>query len=387
MSLSKTSLNIRELRYWTQEVAAILVGAQLQGVHYFSSFLVLDFYATKALQLVFNLSKSAPRLALVHTQKLSFWGIKKTTPVQQYLAAHFKNQRIISFELASHGDRQLEMVFPVGNITVNVIPHAFNIQINHLQKQIFLFKPQEFIPRLVSESQFGIREGLNFSLNEGLEYVTNTPDLTDKSSKSHQSILDNQRDELKKKQQQQLVLEERIQQSVAVNEIIPLQKELAQLIKKIKRLQNLIESPTVTSAGITQKITTQKKELVKNMRQSEAKGRLGEVGGLVYVIGTSGEDSLKLIRQAKAWHWWFHQRQGAGPHLILACDKNKLPSPELQRQVAYQLVEYINKNKKMPGRYEIMATQIRFVRPIKGAKAGLVTYQNATTWQIDYPLV
>lgn len=387
MSLKAASLNLRELRYWTQEISTLLSGAQLQGVHYFTTFLVLDFYAAQPLQLVFSLSKSSPWVGLVLSQKTNFWGVKKTTPIQQYLASHFKNQRIISLELADHGDRQLEIVFSVGKITVTLVPHLFNIELSHLNKKIYLFKPQVFEPRIVDETQFEIREGLHFSLNYFLEQIKLNQVHQRTQTEIRPSIAQRQVEDLTIKQQQQLVLEQKIKVVTDSKESAELQKELAQLLKKINRLQILIESPMAVNNPASKKIEQQRKVIAKNMQSSEARGRLGEIFGMVYVIGASGEDSLKLIRQAKAWHWWFHQRQGAGPHLILACDKNKFLSNETLQQVAARLVEYINKNKKMPGRYEMIATQIRFVRPIKGAKAGLVTYQNITTWQIDYPLV
>lgn len=387
MNFKAPSLNIRELRYWIHEIANEITGAQLQGVSYYQDFLVFDFYAAQAWQLVFVLSKSHPWVGLVLAQKSNFWGHKKTTPIQQYLNSHFKNQRLDLLALADSGDRQLDLNFSVGQIRATLIPHLFNIELSHLHRKIYLFKPQYFMPRMTNEALFEIREGLSFSPNYLLSLIDSTQNLSRPLISAQNSIHQRQIADLEAKQLQRQKIELSIQSASDSKDIAQLQKELAHLSKKILRLQQLIAAPSELTVQVTKSINAQKTLWAKSMQVTEAKGRMGEILGMVYVIGASGEDSLKLIRQAKAWHWWFHQRQGSGPHLILACEKNKSLSHETLKKVAERLVEYINKNKKMPGRYEMIATQIRFVRPIKGAKAGLVSYQNIITWQIDYPLV
>jgi len=84
-----------------------------------------------------------------------------------------------------------------------------------------------------------------------------------------------------------------------------------------------------------------------------------------------------ILRQARAWDYWFHLRDYPGAHAILFRTKNQNVPDSALREVAQWIIqESLGKKMLIEGiKFDVIVAECRYVRPVKGAQ-GLVTYQN-----------
>ena len=101
--------------------------------------------------------------------------------------------------------------------------------------------------------------------------------------------------------------------------------------------------------------------------------------------GRSGPENLKLLRAARAWDLWFHVKDIPGRHGILRRNKSQKVPEKVLNEVAHWLLElqFQEKTDLYRGQtFAVVVTERRYVTPIKGEKAGRVTYRNERTLQI-----
>lgn len=118
------------------------------------------------------------------------------------------------------------------------------------------------------------------------------------------------------------------------------------------------------------------------LSRSKAKGRkLLLTEGIEAVFGKSAKDNLALLRRAQPWDLWLHLRDLPGSHLIIRRARNKnVDHIYLIEAARWLLNETLGKNKAISGeRYDIIVTECRYVKPIKGDRLGRVSYQNEMT--------
>lgn len=144
------------------------------------------------------------------------------------------------------------------------------------------------------------------------------------------------------------------------------------VLKEIQYLENAVYKASNSSQSSSRDL----------MKQSEARGRkLNLEGGLVAYLGRSAADNLAILRAAKAWDLWFHLRDYPGAHAVIHRHKDqKIPDQEIQKVALWVAKESSSAKNLQPGsRLSVVLVECRFVRPIKGDKAGKVTYTNAKT--------
>lgn len=95
---------------------------------------------------------------------------------------------------------------------------------------------------------------------------------------------------------------------------------------------------------------------------------------VVAYVGKSARDNLLLLRKSKAWDYWLHLKDYPGAHGFIKRNKNQnIPHSEIEI-VAKAVAE---KSKLTIGEsFDVILTECRFVKPIKGDKIGRVTYKN-----------
>lgn len=97
---------------------------------------------------------------------------------------------------------------------------------------------------------------------------------------------------------------------------------------------------------------------------------------LLAYFGKSAADNLKLLRSAKSWHLWFHIKDIPSSHMILFKDKARnVTDSEVQSLLTWFLKEVIGNDQDVSG-YEVLMTECRYVKPIKGDKIGRVNYSH-----------
>lgn len=151
------------------------------------------------------------------------------------------------------------------------------------------------------------------------------------------------------------------------------QLRLSQLQKEYEDLLNL-QNPL----ELLQPTNSNAKAKAENGKTPERKGiDLGH--GVWAEWGKSGADNLRLLRASKAWDLWVHIKDYPGSHGIIHRLKNQQVGDELIRSVGSKLLaaHLRKKGESMIGeKFELLVTECRFVRPIKGDRLGRVTYQN-----------
>ncbi len=122
----------------------------------------------------------------------------------------------------------------------------------------------------------------------------------------------------------------------------------------------------------------------KLLESAEARGRTFELTPDFFLfVGKSAVDNLRILRQAKAWHYWLHLRDYPGAHGIISRNKNQLVSDAVLQRAAHHLLvaQFASKAERHYGdKFTILVAECRFVRPIKGDRLGRVTHSNARTF-------
>ncbi len=222
-----------------------------------------------------------------------------------------------------------------------------------LQKQKLLDKKQKAIAKVEQELQDkgdNLYQSLGnwLKINQSLQVPPKFQDLIDKKK----SFAFNMEEAFRKSKQQK----EKVQRT---------RERLAQLQEELMQIEHNQQPEKPTQ--------------LKKSANPDYKGRLLKLDeNLEARTGKSGADNLKILRQARAWDFWLHLKDLPGSHAILFRNKNQKVADEHFRKVALWLIELSLKN-KAPAKgekYEILITECRFVRPIKGDKLGRVNYQN-----------
>ncbi len=123
------------------------------------------------------------------------------------------------------------------------------------------------------------------------------------------------------------------------------------------------------------------------LQQAEARGRsLTIAEDLIFYIGKSAEDNLRLLRRAQSFDYWFHVRGRTGAHGILRRARGRVVSEAEFQACARALVEQSLKKRALDLRgesFDVSLCEVRFVKPVKGAK-GLVHFTHDRTLRAKF---
>lgn len=104
-------------------------------------------------------------------------------------------------------------------------------------------------------------------------------------------------------------------------------------------------------------------------------------------VGKNAADNLKILRAASAWDYWLHLKDYPGAHGIIRRNKKEKLSQSVMREAAQALVlEHLKKKTiDLAGqKFDVLLTEVRYVRPIKGDKLGRVNYSNEMTLSVGF---
>ncbi len=118
------------------------------------------------------------------------------------------------------------------------------------------------------------------------------------------------------------------------------------------------------------------------LARAGSRGRTFDVGNHLFFIGKSADDNLRLLRAAKAWHLWFHLKDYPGSFGILQINKSEQIADSSLHAAAERLLktQFGDRASRRRGdKFDILVAECRYVRPIKGDRAGRVNYTHART--------
>ena len=98
--------------------------------------------------------------------------------------------------------------------------------------------------------------------------------------------------------------------------------------------------------------------------------------------GRTASENLDLLRKSKSWHLWMHLKDYPSGHLILTFPKNHTVSEQELQKSALFLFKVAAPKKLHASQkvnFEVIFTETKFVKPIKGAKKGLVQPTRTTS--------
>jgi hypothetical protein len=139
------------------------------------------------------------------------------------------------------------------------------------------------------------------------------------------------------------------------------------LAHDIEELEGKIASGDVTkseSQAIPETVQFKIPVKMRTLRISE---------GLQAYVGRSAKDNLLLLRQAQPWDIWMHLSDRPGAHVILRKQKNQtVAEVDLEKVAQWLIKETASRQLQSGDVFEVLVSEVRFVRPIKGDKLGRV---------------
>lgn len=382
-----------------------LLGCRLRQFRYNEKVLQLQFVTeSQSCWLTFSMKPGTPYIFSTEQRIHLVKNVKK--PMALFLKTHFLDRQLSEIYRDQEKGRWVVLKFEsqqgLTEIHLSLIPGRINIEAVVGDKVVYAFKPSELKPHSdqnfqathpLRDHSFFYQQWLkrNEVLKKSAPVASSNKDLKKKRQglekmqshlkslqasswqmageflKESQNIesalkqwpeqidgdqslawnIENCFSHVKKNQTKILGTEQRIEELKA--EIAALEKGEA-LVKKPVKTQNLLYEADLRGKTV-----------------SLPEGRL--------FVGKSGAENLKLLRKAKPWYFWLHIKDYPGAYGILERNKGqKVSSQSLQKAAVAVIDQSLPKGQK--GLFDVIYAECRYVRPIKGAKSGQVTYSH-----------
>jgi hypothetical protein len=409
----KGDIFLQALNYWqilsySDWLHQTLVQSQLQDCWTDGKLIVLELYKTKTIYLILNPNMTAPNCA-VFFNKPPIKKLKK--PLTLFLNSRAKNSRLTKvFNLEPEG-RVINFEF--GNdvlIKFILVPRQANIIVSHSGSQVAWEKPSVLAPHQAPPQEFVRVNWADYGDEYFQEFFNKVP--KNPNQKAPDDSAQKIKNLINKKQKALEALA-----AVDFDSQIKMFSELGEELKVKSFSESKLYQPKL-SKGENIKIAFQKVKDLKRKKQgakersnqlkseihnlesghyvekkpsgsllksANAKGRTFRLNDAVTVeCGKSGADNLKLLRKASGWHLWLHLRDFPGSHAIMSFAKNlRISNEDLHKAAVWLIEETIEKKSAVSGlKYDVLAVECRFVKPIKGDKLGRVTFQNEKVFSV-----
>jgi len=94
----------------------------------------------------------------------------------------------------------------------------------------------------------------------------------------------------------------------------------------------------------------------------------------------SRQNEMVTFKRGSAEDFWLHARDVPGSHVVIKYDGRTIP-PTLIEQAASIAAYY--SSRRADGKVPVDMTRCRYVKKIKGAAQGMVTYRNEQTFTVS----
>src|SRR6185312_10554255 len=125
------------------------------------------------------------------------------------------------------------------------------------------------------------------------------------------------------------------------------------------------------------------------LNKMEAHGRTLHLSeDLTAVMGKSAADNMKILRRARAWDLWFHLRDFPSSHAVLFRNKSaNVGDGKIFEVIGWFVRNHLgSKAAQHAGeKFDVVMTECRYVKPIRGDKIGRVTYHNERILIYQFP--
>lgn len=418
------ALNVNEIDSLV-EALQVLVGARLQEVEVSKSGVGLGFWM-KGQPLTWlwfeNLTWSPLLLPLTECPQT---GIKPLRPLALFLRAHFVNHMLRDIAREATLGRAVILHFSGagGEIVIQLWPHGGNVMASAEGRRV-TFLPVSEAPAntVVSEGEVRgldvlITEWLSLKRPKGPEKKKSAAAPTAEEFKATElkrlgRAIEKVRAEITNKQGQPyrevgewLVAHQSLKVPTEYRTFVDARRSLAwniensfhrakEAARKLKttmeRLHDLERQMAQVESG---RMPTKIQKAERGPRRKDDSGikyrRVELSEKLEARIGKSAKDNQALLRQAKSWDLWLHLRDYPGSHAIIYRGRNENVGDEILKRVGAALIEqtFGEKAKAKAGEvFDVIVAECRFVKPIRGDKAGRVTFNNERTLRFRFSL-
>lgn len=410
---------MRSLSYWElQDFSAwsesYLKGARLQDCWTNGqSHIVLEFFKQDSLFWVIDLQPSSPQVGLF--KKLPTIKKKGTKPLLLFLRAHAQNFNLSQITVDPKKGRVLLMELKKGDqvclIEWVLIPRNCNAMVRSPEgKKIYWSKPKELPQAKVPDEEEYIRKG-----EAWWEYFEKNFWKSKESSKPKNREVDLQKQLAKKRKaiaelKASLESDEWAQWQKMGQELLSTHQVSSQHLHlydsnltvaenreraflKSKQLKKKKEGTAARIEELQREISDiesgnleiKPKESMHARVFKDVKSKIGSRSKRIPFddvelwIGQNAKDNITLLRRARPWYLWLHLKDYPGAYGIVAKNKNQSVSDASLQVMAQRLVQETVKPKRgksLLGDFDVVVTEVRHVRPIKGDKLGRVTYHH-----------
>lgn len=105
------------------------------------------------------------------------------------------------------------------------------------------------------------------------------------------------------------------------------------------------------------------------------------VGQTIWVGRTARDNDTLTFKLARGNDYWLHARDTSGSHVVIRLNKNETLRPETQQEAALLAAHFSSQEKELA--VEVMLTQVKHVRRLKGAPPGTVQVANSKTIRVQ----
>lgn len=327
-------------------------------------------------------------------------------PLNLFIRSHFIGRKLKQYIWRKDLGRVLELQFE-GNATLSLlfilIPGRVNIEARAAEKTVYALKPKAIVTREMPPIGFirsDVRTNSFFAEvweNQRQKEKKETPKSEKLSIIKKQNGLRKMREKLEEQTKDfWSELGEWLKTSGRQNEIPEkwkrfydsrkslswnieycfqeAKKNQAKILGTQQRIRRLeTEIATMQRGGKAGKEPTKGFSL---LAQADLRGKTIDLPAGRLFIGKSGTDNLKLLRKAKPWYLWLHIRDYPGAYGILEKQRSlkELDRESLEKAAIAVIKQSLPKSKT--GKFDLIYAECRYVRPIKGANSGQVTYSH-----------
>ncbi len=385
-------LNTTELDYLIDSMS-FLKGAEFQVVLGLKDIIVLKFWDKGPMWLLFNLSLNTPFFLAFEKEVFlnkALLNRAKKRPLNLFLNTHFKGLLLTNIQRIKEYGRLIRFYFDHNAqcyIEFRVYPGGLNLTAFKEGKQVHWARPlplielsEEYVPKVIRSPDVLTKEGLDFlTVKSSFVQVDREADKTTLAKIKIEEGLKFLKSDGYKRFSESLVNENKLlggleniyKKKLSMRENIEWGYEQQKLKNiKIKRLEKrLVELEQKTSAKKNPQILESKTGNVRALRFLEISKNA------TAFCGKSAKENMELLRKAKPWYIWMHLKDYPSGHLILNIPKTyKVSEKELKQCGLFLFKTAAPKKLHVVSRvkFEIIFTEVKFVRPIKGVKNALV---------------
>ena len=393
------ALNYQEVTNIVETLNKKLSGARLQKLSSLSNGVVLEFYNLGKL---YSLYVDLGKVPFVYIEPDKLKKMKQQVkPIEVFLKSHFISSICQAITQPDPLERRVQIHFSDNRvIEIQLAPHAKNISAFANAKSIHFKKPVElsqppsdYTPdkvrtydELYAEFKTFSKPKVQPSIKKGAE----------KQKKKIKQDIEKHQRQLSSYQEMKAYIEsfqgDWSKKAQEVPESLkpywdfesPVYNNYEKANEKIKALEVKHQRAVMQLDKPLKPSKTPQKQVYKNIDVATRKLELES--GVLAFIGKSAKDNLLLLRNAKPWFLWMHLKDLPGSHVIVVKNKNQKISENDLHVVAKWLLsqQFQNKKHKMGEKFDVIYTECRYVKPIKGNKTGLVNYQNEKSLTVKF---